>query len=93
MSNTTSSHPQASPQGVGAAMTEEAKKAVGGAVDAMASWRNELASITDRNSAAVYDKMAAAAKSVGWPAEFVDMTTPIACTSQRLKPGSNPFGR
>lgn len=75
MSNTSNTRPQGTPPGIGAGLTDDAKKAMGGAVDAMSSWRNEIASITDRNSAVVYDKMAAAAKSVGWPAEFVDMTT------------------
>lgn len=58
----------------GAGMGDDARRAMNAAFDAMANWRNEIASITDRNSDAVYDKMAAAAKSVGWPAEFVDMT-------------------
>ena len=75
MSNTSNTRPQGLPPGIGAGLSEDAKKAVGGAFDAMSSWRNEIASITDRNSNVVYDKMAAAAKSVGWPAEFVDMTT------------------
>ena len=75
MSNTSNTRPQGSPPGIGAGLSEDAKKAMGGAIDAMSSWRNEIASITDRNSNVVYDKMAVAAKSVGWPAEFVDMTT------------------
>lgn len=53
---------------------EEAKKAYTAAVDALSGWRNELADVADRNSSTVFDKMGAAAKTMGWPADMVDMT-------------------
>jgi hypothetical protein len=53
---------------------DEAKKAYAAAVDAMSGWRNELADVADRNSSTVFDKMGAAAKTMGWPSELVDMT-------------------
>jgi hypothetical protein len=53
---------------------EEAKKAYSQAIDAMSGWRNELADVADRNSSTVYDKMGAAAKTMGWPSDLVDMT-------------------
>jgi hypothetical protein len=59
---------------VAAVNPEEAKKAYSAAIDALSGWRNELADVADRNSSAVYDKMGAAAKTMGWPAEMVDMT-------------------
>jgi hypothetical protein len=59
---------------IGTGLNDDAKKAMNSAFDAMSEWRNEIASMADRNSNKVFDKMAEAAKAVGWPAEFVDMT-------------------
>ncbi len=55
-------------------INEDAKKALTKAFDAMSNWRNEMASIADRNSTQVFDKMGDAAKAIGWPADFVEMT-------------------
>lgn len=55
-------------------INEDAKKAFSKAFDAMTNWRNEVASIADRNSSQVFDKMGDAAKAVGWPSEFVEIT-------------------
>jgi hypothetical protein len=57
-----------------AGIPEEAQKALVGAFDAMTGWREEIASAAERNSSQVFDKMGAAAKAMGWPAELVDMT-------------------
>jgi len=57
-----------------AGIPEEAQKALVGAFDAMTGWREEIASAAERNSTQVFDKMGAAAKAMGWPAELVDMT-------------------
>jgi hypothetical protein len=55
-------------------VNEEAKRAFGAAFDAMSGWRSEMADVAQRNSTEVFDKMGNAAKALGWPAEFVDMT-------------------
>jgi hypothetical protein len=57
-----------------AGLPEEAQKALTGAFDAMTGWREEIASAAERNSSTVFDQMGTAAKAMGWPAEFVDMT-------------------
>ena len=44
------------------------------AFNALSDWRNELAGVMERNSATAFDKMAVAAKSMGWHPEFVDLT-------------------
>ena len=56
------------------ALNEDARKAVGSAFDAMSTWRNDMAKMSERNSEAVFDKMSSAAKAIGWPSEFVDMS-------------------
>lgn len=56
------------------ALGEEQRKAMTAAFDAMSNWRQELSSMQEKNSAAVFDKMSSAAKSLGWPTEFVDLT-------------------
>jgi hypothetical protein len=53
---------------------EDAKKAVVQAFDAMFNWRAELAQISEKNSNAVFDKMAEAAKSLGWPTDYVELS-------------------
>ena len=55
-------------------LNDEARKAMTGAFDAMSKWRHEMNSMGEKNSSAVFDKMSEAAKAMGWPAEFVDMT-------------------
>ncbi len=59
---------------LGAGLNDESRKAMNNAFDALSDWRNDLSTITDKNSSAVFDKMSAAAKAMGWPGEFVDMT-------------------
>jgi hypothetical protein len=53
---------------------EDTKKAVIQAFDAMSNWRAELAEMGEKNSNAVFDKMADAAKSLGWPTDFVELS-------------------
>jgi len=57
-----------------AKLGEDTRKSVTQAFDAMADWRRELAQIGDKNSNAVFDKMADAAKSLGWPTDFVELS-------------------
>ncbi len=53
--------------------SDEAKSAMSAAFDAMSNWRADMNATAERNGSVVFDKMAVAAKTVGWPAEFVDM--------------------
>ena len=55
-------------------LSAEARKAVNAAFDAMSNWRSETASSSERNIAQVIEKMAAAARALGWPEQVVDAT-------------------
>jgi len=55
-------------------LSEEARKAVSDAFDAMSSWRIEMANNSEKNSEKVIEKMAAAARTLGWPQQIVDAT-------------------
>jgi len=57
-----------------AKLGDDARKAVIQAFDAMSNWRSELADLGEKNSNAVFDKMADAAKSLGWPTDFVELS-------------------
>jgi hypothetical protein len=52
-------------------LSDEARKAVNEAFDAISNWRNETLSNSEKNSGQVIEKMAAAARALGWP-EQVD---------------------
>src|SRR4029450_7630530 len=54
-------------------LSEEARKAVNEAFDAMSTWRIETAKSSEENSEQVIEKMAAAARALGWPGEIVDV--------------------
>jgi hypothetical protein len=53
-------------------LSEETRKAVNEAFDAMSNWRIETARSSDKNSEQVIEKMAVAARALGWPGEIVD---------------------
>src|SRR6266446_7516581 len=53
-------------------LLDEARKAVNAAFDAMSTWRIETASNSEKNSEEVIEKMAAAARALGWPEQIVD---------------------
>jgi hypothetical protein len=55
-------------------LSEEARKAVNAAFDAMSTWRIETAKNSEKNSEQVIEKLAAAARSLGWPDQIVDAT-------------------
>ncbi len=67
------------------ALNDEAKKAMTATFDAMSKWRSDLQDMTEKNSEAVFDKMAAAAKSVGWPTEFVEMSRKQMQTAGKMQ--------
>jgi hypothetical protein len=54
------------------ALSDEARKALHAAFDAMSTWRIETAKTSEKNSEQVIEKMAAAARALGWPNEIVD---------------------
>ncbi len=83
--NQTSARARPTSASGGLAINEEAREAVVGAFDALSEWRGELAESAERNGGAVFDKMAAAAKAMGWPAEFVDATRTEA-DRRRIRP-------
>ena len=54
------------------ALSDEARKAVNAAFDAMSTWRIEIVDNSEKNSEQVIEKMAAAAQALGWPEQIVD---------------------
>jgi len=55
-----------------AGLSDEARQAVNAAFDAMSAWRIETAKSNEKNSEQVIEKMAAAARALGWPEQIVD---------------------
>jgi hypothetical protein len=55
-------------------LSEEARTAVNAAFDAMSTWRIETANNNEKNSEQVIEKLAAAARALGWPEQIVDAT-------------------
>ncbi len=51
-------------------LSDEARKAVNAAFDAMSTWRTE----SEKSFERVIDKMAAAARALGWPEQIVNAT-------------------
>ena len=56
------------------ALSNEARDAVNAAFDAMSTWRTETVNNNEKNLAEVIEKMAAAARALGWPEQIVDAT-------------------
>ena len=55
-------------------LSDEARRAVNAAFDAMSAWRTEIVSNGEKSFEHVVDKMAAAARAMGWPNQIVDAT-------------------
>jgi len=55
-------------------LSDETRQAVNAAFDAMSTWRTETAKSNEKNSEQVIEKMAAAARALGWPEQIVDAT-------------------
>jgi hypothetical protein len=55
-------------------LSDEARKAVKAAFDAMSTWRTEIVSDNEKNLERVIDKIAVAARALGWPEEIADTT-------------------
>ena len=73
----------ASPLGPG--LSDESRKAMNNAFDSLSDWRNDIATVAEKNSAVVFERMAAAAKTVGWPPDFVDMTRQQMQTASKMQ--------
>jgi hypothetical protein len=55
-------------------LSGEAGDAVNAAFDAMSTWRSETVNSSEKNLEQVIEKMAAAARALGWPEQIVDAT-------------------
>jgi hypothetical protein len=55
-------------------LSNEARDAVNAAFDAMSTWRTEIVDNSEKNLEQVIEKMAAAARALGWPEQIVDAT-------------------
>lgn len=64
---------------------EDARKSVSQAFEAMSEWRKELAEMGETNSNAVFDKMADAAKALGWPTDFVELSRKQMLSASKLQ--------
>src|SRR5262249_16903178 len=56
-----------------AQLSDDARKAVNAAFEAMSTWRMEAVNSSEKNGERVIDKMAAAARALGWPEQIVDV--------------------
>jgi hypothetical protein len=53
-------------------LTNEARDGVNAALEALSTWRNEIAETNEKNGKRVIEQMAAAAAELGWPEQVVD---------------------
>jgi hypothetical protein len=56
-------------------LSAEARDAVNAAFDAMSTWRTETVNTSEKNLEQVIEKMAAAARALGWPEQIIDATS------------------
>jgi hypothetical protein len=55
-------------------LSDETRKAVSAAFEAMSTWRSEIVNNSEKNVEQVIDKMGAAARALGWPEQIIDTT-------------------
>ena len=55
-------------------LSSEARKALNAAFDAMVTWRTDTLNSSEKGIEQVIDKMAAAARALGWPEQIVEAT-------------------
>ncbi len=55
-------------------LSSEARKAVNAVFDAMYTWRTDTVNMSEKNIEQVVEKMAAAARALGWPEQIIDAT-------------------
>jgi gas vesicle protein len=53
-------------------LSDEARKALKAAFDAMSTWQKEIVDNNEKNLERVIDKIAVAAQALGWPEEIAD---------------------
>jgi predicted O-linked N-acetylglucosamine transferase (SPINDLY family) len=68
-----------------AGVNEEVQTALTSAFEAMCDWRQDAANQAERHGNKVFDKMGAAAKAMGWPAELVDITRQQMQQASKMK--------
>jgi hypothetical protein len=66
-------------------LPREAREAIEAVFDALSSWRDEVAASTERYSERVLDKMAAAARALGWPKELVEASHKHLAQASRMQ--------
>jgi hypothetical protein len=66
--------PGNSNEGMGFGLDDETRKAASEAFDALNAWRNDIVASTERYNARVFDKMAVAARKLGWPDNLIEAT-------------------
>jgi hypothetical protein len=68
--------PEATPRNFNPAsvpeLSDETRQAVNAAFEAMSNWRRETVNSSEKNGEQVIEKMAAAARALGWPQQIVD---------------------
>jgi hypothetical protein len=57
---------------LGRELSDDARKAVDAAFEAMSTWRTETVKNSEKSSTQVIEKIATAAKALGWPEQIVD---------------------
>jgi ABC-type proline/glycine betaine transport system permease subunit len=57
-----------------AGLSDEARSAVNAAFDAMATWRAETVNLSEQGLEQALERMAAAARALGWPDQVVEAT-------------------
>ena len=66
-------------------LPRDARDAIEAVFDALSKWRDEIGASTERYSETVLDKMADAARALGWPNELLTPRTSTSCRHQRRK--------
>jgi hypothetical protein len=59
---------------LGRELSDDARQAVNAAFEAMSTWRTETVKNSEKSSTQVIEKIATAAKALGWPEQIVDAT-------------------
>ena len=70
-------------------LSDEARKAVKVAFDAMSTWRTEIVNDNEKNLERVIDKIAAAARALGFPMAPTSMKRRALLSSFRQKTGES----
>lgn len=77
--------PKTSPLTNPMGLSEEAKRSVNATFEALTEWRDSVAGSTDRYTAKVFDNMAAAGRSMGWPDQIIEATRGQMQQASRLQ--------